>query len=214
MPRAALPLTLLLLALVAAPAQGGIKTWGSSLKASPTKALAIGSDTAYWQTDLPGTRAVRSPSTGQVLDVRVKGIAVPSGKGEPDTRVFFQVLRPRSNGSFRIIVSSGPFNMPVGGDPNRISTFRPENMCIRKGDRLAFNTVGGFAPDLGYPNGTPFQIFATTAGSKFARDNAPGKTNNGDVLSGGNRKGELLMRARVGTKQDGTGLCAGGTRIG
>lgn len=205
----------LLLTLVAPTADAGFRTWGSDLEAEATRSLSNPVDTAYWNLDLPGTRGVRAPATGQVLSARVKGTAVHSGKGDPDARVFLQVLRPRKGGSFRFIVSSGPFQMPFKGDPSQISTFRPENMCIRKGDRLALNTVGGFAPDLGYPNGTPLQVFGVSAGSAFSRFTAAGKTNNGDIARPKHiRRQELLMQARMGTRGDATGLCPGGTRIG
>ena len=216
MPRSLLVALACTFALAAAPAaEARVYSFGSDLKPPATKVYGYPVDTAFWQTDLPGSTPVRSPVNGQVLTVRVKGIAARTGSGDPDTRVFFQVLRPRGDGSFRIIVSSGPFNMPIGGDPNQISTFRPENMCIKKGDRVAFNTVGGFAPDLGYPNGTPWQVFGVRSGSAFARFTSAGNTNNGQTVKGRSRKGqELLIRMRVGNGKDGTGLCPGGTRIG
>jgi hypothetical protein len=103
-----------------------------------------------------------------------------------------------------------------GTNPQTITTFRPVNFCIAKGDSLVLNTVGGWdgiANRTGpFPDGTPLQIFSRVAGATVAEYTKAGGTNNGNVIHGTSTRGrELLMRLTVGTGKDATGLCKGGT---
>ncbi len=214
--------------LVLLPATGAAKlvTFGSSLKARANVTEARQADTAYWQTRFAGGRSPRSPVSGQIKSVRIKGTARSSWQpGSPigGERMFhLQVLRKQANGTFKIIVTTQPFYLPGRGSPSQtITTFRPINFCALKGDYIVFNTVGGWdgiANRTGpYPDGTPLQIFSRATGSTVAEYMKADGTNNGDVITASTKQGkghELLMRMTVGTGKDGTGLCQGGTSTG
>lgn len=214
--------------LVLLPATGAAKLvqFGSNLKARASVKEARQADTAYWQTAFAGGRSPRSPVSGQIKSVKIKGTARSNWKpGSPigGERMFhLQVLRKRSNGTFKIIVTTQPFFLPGRSSPSQtISTFRPINFCALKGDYVVFNTVGGWdgiADRSGpYPDGTPLQIFSRTTGSTVAEHTKAGGTNNGDVITAktGRGKGhELLMRMTVGTGKNGTALCKGGAATG
>src|SRR5690348_7399544 len=121
--------------ICAAPAAGRIVTFGSSLKADATVAEAHRVDTAFWPTALAGGRRFRAPATGQVLEIRLKGIAIRNPMGPPPiTTIFFQHLRPRPGGRMKVLQTSAAFLVPFSGDPNTITTYRPENLCARRGD--------------------------------------------------------------------------------
>ena len=208
-------------ALAAPAAQAEMFAFGSDLTAPANVTEARQADTAYWQTTLPGSRP-RSPATGQVKSVRIKGIALSTPKAGVrggETLFHVQVLRRRSNGSYKVLRTSQGFNLPrKGTDPQRIGTYRPTNLCIAKGDVLAFNTVGGWdgiaAGNGPYPMGTPLQIFARVPGALVSEFMGAGRTNNGDILRPRTSRGrnhELLMQQTVGTGRNGTGLCPGGT---
>lgn len=183
--------------LLALPATGQAakRTFGSDLKAPANVTESHGADAVFWGTDLPGSRAVRVPRKGQITRIRLKGTAVrKSGAPAPLTLMHFQILRPRRGGRVKVMLTSAGFRVPVGGDPNRISSYRPVNLCARRGDYVAFNNVGGFNPPH-YPNGTPFRVFSRVDGSTtgfYTRDNG---TNNGAVFRGRpQRNQELLMQ--------------------
>ncbi len=209
-----------LLALTPAAGDAKLLSFGSTLKAPANVKEARQADTAYWQTKLPGGRSPRSPATGQITSFKVKGIALSSWKpGQVGGERMFhlQSLRKRPDGSYRVLVTSQAFFLPgMGTDPQKITTFRPTNFCIRKGDSLVFNTVGGWdgiATGKGpFPLGTPLQIFSRVTGATVAAYTKAGGTNNGDVLRGKSLAArELLMRLTVGTGSNATGLCPGGT---
>ena len=185
------------LALLALPATGHAAktTFGSDLKAPAEVAEAHGADAVFWGTNLPGRRAVRVPRKGQITRIRLKGTAVrPRGAPAPITLMHFQILRPRRGGRVKVVLTSGGFRVPVGGDPNRISSYRPVNLCARRGDYVAFNNVGGFRPPH-YPNGTPFRVFSGVEGSTTGFYTRADGTNNGAVFRGRPKKGrELLMQ--------------------
>jgi hypothetical protein len=205
--------------LVALPATSDARlaTFGSSLAAGATVVKARPVDTAYWNRTLVGGRKTVSPVRGQIRSFKVKGIALSNPKsGVPggETMFHLQALRKRPDGSFKVLRTSQAFFLPgKGANPQKITTYRPANFCIAKGDTLAFNTVGGFGPGT-FPQGTPLQIFAAVAGSNVSQFTAADKTNNGDILrarNGDGRNQELLMQATAGTGSDATGLCPGGT---
>ena len=161
--------------------------------------------------------------SGQIKSVKIKGIALSSWKpGSPPggERMFhLQALRKQANGTWKILVTTQAFFLPGRGTPSQtITTFRPINFCIAKGDSVVFNTVGGWDGIVNrtgpYPDGTPLQIFSRATGSTVAEYTKADGTNNGDVITANTRPGtgrELLMRMTVGTGKDGTGLCKGGT---
>ena len=210
----------ILSALPPATAGAALIRFGSDLKATADVVEARPADTAYWQAAFADGRSPRAPARGQIKSIQIKGIALSNPRaGVPggETMFHLQALRRRPGGTLRILRTSGAFFLPPkGSDPQRITTYRPVNFCIAKGDVLAFNTVGGWdtTADGPYAKGTPLQIFAAVPGARVAEFFGPNRTNNGDVvkprLTPG-RDHELLMRSTVGTGTDATGLCPGGT---
>jgi hypothetical protein len=212
------------LALAVVPATGvaGLRSFGSTLKAPANVTKARRADTAYWQTKLAGGASPRSPATGQIKSFQIKGIALSRPKaGVPggETMFHLQSLRKRPDGSYKILVTSQAFFLPSKGtNPQKITTYRPINFCIKKGDSLVFNTVGGWdgiANRTGpYPDGTPLQIFSRVPGAVVAEYTKAGGTNNGNIIRAKSAPGtghELLMRLTVGTGKNATGICPGGT---
>ena len=195
-----LALSLLISFLLAAPAEGRTRVLGSTLQAKADQVEAHQADSAFWPQRIRGGRAFRAPSEGQVLAIRLKGIAQkPAGAPDPLNEVHFQSLVPLPNGDMLAMLTSQPFYVPIGGDAQRITTYRPENLCMREGGVLAFNDEGGWAPPW-YQDGVPFQVFSSRKGSRTARFTANNGTNNGDEFSPMPRRGsELLMQFTFGT---------------
>ena len=212
---------------LALPAAGhaAITTFGSDLKAPADLTRDRGEDTAYWSTALANGTSPKVPADGQIRVIRVKGMSIkPSGAtDDPDTRIHFQTLRPRSDGTMEVILTTQMFWMPFTGDANQVTTFHPDGLCAQKGDYISFNTVGGFNPGGGYPAGTPHRIFHSVAGSKTRQYSADQGTNNGMIFpamptlghpygfNGEHDRTELLMQMELGTETDGTRHCLGGT---
>lgn len=199
---AKLHLALLICAVCAAPAAAGTQSYGSSLRPRATVIEAHQADSAFWPTSIAGGRAARSPATGQILSIRLKGTVLPStdpAAPAPLSQVHFQHLRPRSRGRMLVLQSSAAFDVPTGGDPNTITTFVPENLCVNKGDVIAFNDEGGWDPPF-FQNGAPFRVFGHVHGSRTARYTQNNGTNNGDTFTPTVRNDtELLMRMVLGT---------------
>ena len=199
---------LVLCAMAATPASARITIYGSKLEADATISEAHPIDNAYWHTKLAGGRKVRAPASGQILVVRVKGtVRRKAGAPQPENRVFFQHLRPRAGGRVKVLQTSQPFELKVGGPPNQIQVFRPTNLCARKGDIIDLSNIGGFTG--AYPSGSPFQIFGAVPGSETARHTGKGGLNNGEIF-GPTRKRpdtELLMQMWLGTGSHYGGAC-------
>jgi hypothetical protein len=197
-------------ALLAIPASAKITIYGSLLKADATITEAHPVDNAFWLTKLSGGRRVRAPATGQIVAVRVKGtVRRKAGAPNPDNTTFFQHLRPRAGGQMRVLQTSQPFHLTIGGDPNHISRFSPTNLCVRKGDVIDLSNVGGFTGD--YPQGSPFQIFAGVPGSETARHTGKNALNNGAIFGPTKLRTdtELLMQLWLGTGANYGGACRG-----
>jgi hypothetical protein len=194
----------------AAPADARLRVLGSSLEAPANQIEAHQADSAFWPQRIRGGRQFRAPAGGQVLAIKLKGSALRSSQaGAPDplNQVHFQTLRPLPDGSMHIVLTSQPFSVPIGGPRNRVTTFRPENLCLPKGGVLAFNDQGGWNPPW-YQNGVPFRVFSRAAGSRTARHTADNGTNNGDALRGTvRRNSELLMQFVLGTGRHLGGAC-------
>jgi hypothetical protein len=183
--------------------QAALINFGSGLGSPASVAIAHPVDTAFWSTALSGGAKARSPQAGQVLTVRLRGCAKPGSGGQaPLTQIHFQVLSPGSGSSATIKLTSGPFNLPTCGGAvsgATISTFHPIGLCVARGDYVAFNDEGGFAPG-GFPGGVGYEVFAPVAGAATSSFTGAGATNNGDRVSGRSRKGlELLMQLQLGT---------------
>lgn len=227
-------LTLALLLVAAAPAGAATITVGSDLSSEATMVESQGADTAFWAAELP-SGAVTAPEDGQVVAVRVRGSALreKNASNDPATMVHFQSLDPAgANGARQVYLTSAAFFMPVD-DPSAVSTFKPENLCIRQGGAVAFNTIGGHkwggsldAPTVEgqYLQGTPWQIFARTSTASTAWFSKDDGTKNGDTLTpagghdaagghGGILQGtELLMQVVLATGDDRSEACGGPRR--
>jgi hypothetical protein len=205
------------LAPAASAAHARTLTFGSDLSRPATITHSHGADTLFWQRTLPNGRSGRVPVSGQVLSIRLKGIAHSTPGGPPpDNQVDFRVLKRLSRGRLRTDHSTQPFRMPVDGDPNQITTFRPTNFCAGKGDILTFADEGGFVPGF-YGHGVPFQVLAGAPGgvTEMFHRGASGPTGqNGYVFKPDtSRKGvELLMQVTIATGPDAVWYCKGGTK--
>lgn len=155
------------------------------------------------------------PADGQIVAVRIKGMALTSsqaGAPPPLTEIHFSVLRPQPDGSVKVIVTSGAFNLPTTGDPQQVTTYNPVNMCALKGDYLTFSSEGGFDPTY-YPNGVSYQIFSNVPGSRAANYAKGDGVNNGAQFTGTAVNDiELLMQWDLATGDQATALCPGGTK--
>jgi hypothetical protein len=204
--RRAVALAVAFLALPAAAQANTIK-FGSDLKAPANKVEAHPVDAVFWAQAFPDGRRVSAPAKGQITTIKVKGSAIKHGNKDPVTLFHFQVLHPIANGKVRVSLTSGPFHVPVGGDPNHVSTYHPVNICVKKGDFVALDDVGGYQKNK-YPNGTPFQIFSSVAGSITSFFSKANSTNNGDSFKPKpHADEELLMRMVLGTGQDSNAHC-------
>ena len=189
-------------------------TFGSDLKAPADMIEAHGADSAFWNVNLLSGGAVSAPEGGQVTVVRIKGTVVPdpTGRRKPTPMIHFQTLHPMGDGSFRVDLSSAAFYTPIGGDPNTISSYRPVNMCLRKGDILDFNDIGGNEWYWGPYDGMPFQTFSRVPGSSVNFYTKNNGTNIGSQWSPMQTKPaeELLMQMKFATGPDATDVCPGG----
>lgn len=180
--------------------------FGSGLRGSATIVHAHPVDSVFWNVGLPSGLRARAPAKGRVATVQVKGTVVPHG-GSPLNLVHFQILHPLPGGQVRVSLTSGNFYVPVGGNPNQVSTYHPVNLCAKPGDYVGFSDIGGYKPPR-YPHGTPFRVFARAPRATmnfFSRGG--GSDNNGDVFRGSPLGGEeVLMRMVLVTGKD-AGYC-------
>ena len=180
--------------------------FGSDLKAPANLRETHPVDSAFWAKAFPDQRGVSAPAKGKVATVKLKGTAIKQHGKKPVTTFHFQVLHPISNGKVKVSLTSGPFHVPVGGDPNRVTTYHPVNLCVKKGDFVAFSDIGGFQHNS-YPNGTPFQVFSSVVGSVTDHHIQSGGINNGSSFKGKAKQNEeLLMRMILVTGKD-AGIC-------
>lgn len=219
-------------------AQAELRTFGSDLTQPANVVHEHQADTASWQTALHGGGSPLVPVAGQIKEVRIKGIALrrPDARpgGAPGGETMFHVQAIEDN---RFRITSQAFFMPTAGDPQQVSTFAPANFCVKPGDRIAFNTVGGYdaigaqpengqyAPGSPYPNGTPLQIFSRVAGAGTEWYEQANGTDNGEAMaphgsgprdadqgnaSSGRLDGqELLMQMTLATGDDRSFECGG-----
>jgi hypothetical protein len=197
------------LAAVAFPTGAMAKrhVWGSDLKAPANRIEAHPAASAFWQTALPGGARVRVPAKGRVSTLKLKGQAIKHGSTEPVTLFHFQVLHPVGGGKLRVSLTSGNFHVPVGGDPNRITTYHPVNLCAKKGDLVSFSDVGGYQRGS-YPSGTPFRVFSNVPGATTGFFTQPGGINNTNTFTPKKPHvgEELLMRITLVTGDE-AGWC-------
>ena len=190
-------------------AHAGFHTFGSDLEANTDWAETHGADAFFFQTKFADGRDPTSTATGQIVQIRLKGMAVPSGQGPPLTEIHFQTMAIRPDGSPWPQISSGPVLIPAGGDPNQITTYdmRAQNFCIGRGVHIVFTDEGGFDPAHGYPNGVPYQVFGHVRGAATRQLVVTAGGGEDNVVEGQ----ELLMQVVVATGPDATALCPDGT---
>ena len=211
--------TLVAVLATAGSAHAAVTTFGSDLSAPANRVNAHGADTAFWNAALAGGQPVTAPADGQITTIRVRGGVRTSTKDNRLARlVHFQVLRPAGGTRNRVQLTSGDFYLPRSDDPDIVTTYaepRLVNLCVKKGDIVALNTIGGFEFR---PNdavaGSELQVFSDVAGSLtrwYEKDNG---TNNGTTLPNFNELPgqELLMQTWLATGPDATDLCPGGYR--
>jgi hypothetical protein len=226
-------------ALAVVPATGHAATtaFGSSLSVPatldtahnlnygpPTAPSHDGADTALWNaTQASGTPT--SPGDGQILSIKLEGCVQPaSGGPAPITDFHFQDLVPQGGGAVKVNVTTQTFQIPVcgsgGAGASTVTTYAPTNFCVKQGDYVDFNDEGGFNNQY-YPNGAPYQVIGSVAGSTMDSFILNGGTNNGATLSPSTKGGsngfaansgeELMLQATLGSGPDATPLCPGGT---
>jgi hypothetical protein len=172
--------------------------FGSSLKATPNHIEQEGVDSAYWASNLPGDRKFRVPAKSKIATIKIKGNV--AGSQGPNL-IHFQILHPIGNGRLRVMLTSGNNYLPRGGDPNRITTYHPKNLCAREGDFVALSVIGGQ---------TRFRTFSNVQGAATKAFTGAGGDNNGDTFKGRKLGGvELMMRmsAWTGKGPNGAGGC-------
>jgi hypothetical protein len=185
----------------------------------------FGADMALWNTSVAG-RDAAMPADGQAVRIRLEGCAQPAASGpSPLTQIHFQALSPLGDGGARVDLSSQPFDIPVcghgGASGSTITTFEPVNLCVNRGDYVAFNNEGGWVPHV-YQSGVPYRVLAPVAGSSFDSFIRGNGTNNGAALSAldstdmdgfaANRGAELMMQVVLGTGPDARYVCPGGSK--
>src|SRR3954447_25672584 len=104
---------------------------GSDLSAPANVSEAHGADTAFWGLSVKG-KDNHVPASGQITEIRLKGTALPSlqagapaplrpgaGPPAPLNEVHVQVIHPHADGSVTVSLSTDPFYVPIGGNPNQ-----------------------------------------------------------------------------------------------
>ena len=219
---------LALLLVLPASASADQATFGSDLVATPTVTESHQADTLFFNTT--GANSHVAPITGEILGIRVKGTVVPQPGRSNNSMWHSQVAQPNANGTYSVESSSQAFYFPVGVPADTVSTFVPSTQCIKAGQVLDFNNVGGWDGNPAQPSGTIYKIYSPKAGSQynwFERDNGtnvgvtfnPGRRifNNPDgsfklEQYEGPRNGELMMQVVVGNGWDASNVCPGGLK--
>ena len=216
------------LLILPAAAAADTATFGSSLQGTPTilddSHLA---DTLFFNVSPQNSH--KSPISGQILEIRVKGAIVPKGRGKQDLNLFHtQVLRANAGGTYTVDSSSQDLFFPVGGSADEVHTFRPSTQCIKEGQYVDFNHIGGWDGDMNDGRGTRYQIWKRDATSVMNWYEHSDGTNNGTTFTpnqqvlptGPNLSNpqngrpytdrELMMQVVVGNGFDASNLCEGG----
>ncbi|HKP89143.1 MAG TPA: hypothetical protein VJT75_04135 [Thermoleophilaceae bacterium] len=217
-------------ALLALPASGhaAVMTIGSDLTKEANVFEAHGADAAFWNTSIDGQPGA-IPADGQITFIRVKGSVVDdprhrrySGTKPLDPQFHFQVLHPISGGrQMRVMLSSAPFRLPVtldgdsSAETQQISGYKPVNLCVRKGDYVDFNDIGGHEwswPERSTIDGMHVQVFSRTPGSTvgFYSKNNGTNINSEWTPAAFNQGEELLMQMKLATAPDASDICEGG----
>jgi hypothetical protein len=217
MKRSGVVVSVLAMTAIAAPAaHGATLTLGSTLAASATTTQSHQADTTFWPATIGGA-SYKAPENGQVVSIRVKGTAIqPAGAPAPVNMIHFQALEPQADGTMKVDLTSAAFYLPYTGNPDQITGFKPQNLCLHKGDVVGFNDEGGWdGTGTGpYAGGAPFRIFGSASDSStrwYSRDNG---TKNGAVLAPSALLDgtELLLQYTMVTGDDRSYECGGPLR--
>jgi hypothetical protein len=222
-----LPIAAIAAAALALPAAGHAAaiTVGSDLTKQADLVEAHGADALFFNTLIDGAPGAM-PTDGQVTLVRVKGSVLDSpslrrNPHAPDPQFHFQVIHPIGGGRFKVMLSSAPFRLPVvtvardgslQGNPQALNSYSPVNLCVRKGDYVDFNDIGGSEWSWGALNGMHVQAFSRTPSSTIGFYTRSNGTNINSVWApqAYQQGEELLMQARLSTGPDATDFCPGG----
>jgi hypothetical protein len=197
----------------------GINTpWGAGV----VHTAHDGADTALWNAAV-AEGSPSAPATGQVTSVSLEGCAEPAKGGPaPLTQIHFQALAPQGAGTTKVELTSQAFDIPVCGSggvsASTISTYRPQGLCVAKGDYVGFNDEGGFVETY-YRAGVPYRVIAAVRGSRMNAFLMGGGTGNGAIFSPSvtgaadgfvsDTRQELLLRATLATGRDSVSYCRG-----
>jgi hypothetical protein len=215
--------------LAPATANADVSDFGSDLSLPASAAANHGADTSYWNTG-PASPfgSYAAPADGQVSVVKLKGGLLPNDRmRNTDAErlaqiIHFQVLREKGDGRLKVVLlSTGHLQMPIADSnaaTNLVTTYQPVNLCVKRGDIVAFNTIGAHEyrrPTLD-PNyqGAEYQVFGIAPEKVtqwYEKDN--GLNEGTDILPSPNDqmfRHELLMRTTLSTGPDATDMCPGG----
>jgi hypothetical protein len=185
----------------------------------------FGADTALWSV-AQANGMPSAPTAGQAIKVSLEGCAEAASSGPaPLTQIHFQDITPVPGGGAKVNLTSGGFNIPVcgqnGASGSTVSSYEPYNLCVSKGDYIAFNDEGGYVENV-YRNGVPYEVLGAVSGSTTDSFIKGGGTDNGDVMSSSdqatmegfasNANEELMMQVTLGTGPDARYVCPGGTK--
>jgi hypothetical protein len=211
------------LALAPAAGQADVITLGSDLQKPADLIDAHGADSIWWNSFIDG-KPQSVPVGGQVTFVRVKGSVLddPDKPRRPDPQFHFNVVRPLGGGRVRVMLSTAPWRMPITyqqsasgaparGDMQQIHGYKPINLCVSRGDYVAFNDFGGFEWRWGGYQGMAMQVFSRTPDTV-----SPFYTKNGGITNGAafdpqaTKQQEVLMQYKLATGPDASDICPGG----
>ena len=184
-----------------------------------------GADTALWNVSSKRDSAT-APAAGQAVKISLEGCAeaAPGGPA-PLTQIHFQDLSPLPGGGGRVNLTSQCFNIPVcgqnGASGSTVSSYEPTNLCVSRGDYVAFNDDGGYVENV-YRAGVPYKVLGEVRGASahsFIKNNGTG---DGAVMAvtetaanegfAANQNRELMMRVTLGTGPNARYVCPDGTR--
>jgi hypothetical protein len=206
---------ILALLLLPAAATADVSDFGSDLSSPATFAIEHGADTSYWNV------GQTAPADGQITIVQLKGGVLPNDRlRNTDAEdlaqiIHFQVLRDKGGGQLKVVLlSTGHQKIPLTSDGNALTKYEPVNLCVKKGDLVAFNTIGAFEYSRAGHNGAEYQVFARQPGwltQWYEKDNG---LNEGSTIDyspfAPYDPVQLLMRTTLATGPDATDICPGG----
>lgn len=165
-----------------------------------------GADATLWNATLKG-RSPAAPKSGRVVKIKLEGCARPAA-GAPSTmtQIHFEDLKPQSGGGVTVLKVSEPFVIPLcgqGGASGRtVTTYRPSNLTISRGDFISFEDNGGF-DSMFYPSGVPYQVIGSVRSSTMnsfihasSTSLSPSQTSNHDGFAR-NTGEELMLQATL-----------------